>query len=191
MDNFNNNLVNSIGSLTLILGPMFSGKSTRLINYARKFKIINKKLLIFKHIIDNRYDTNFICSHNLDKEPCICIDDINLIFDHPDYKLSNIIIIEEAQFFPILLKPIKQMVDIDNKIVIISGLNGDSNRNNFGDIYNLIPFCDNIEFCSSLCKICSNGTPAIFSKKITLNTDQILVGANDSYIAVCRYHYNN
>ena len=66
----------SIGHLTLIIGPMYSGKSTRLINYARKFKIINKKFLIFKHNIDTRYDTDFICSHNLDKEPCICIDDI-------------------------------------------------------------------------------------------------------------------
>jgi len=182
----------SVGHLTLIIGPMYSGKSTRLINYARKFKIINKKFLIFKHNIDTRYDTDFICSHNLDKEPCICIDDVYKIFDHLEYNKTDVIIIEEGQFFPILIEPIKQMIDIDNKIVIISGLNGDSNREQFGDINNLIPHCDNIEYCTSLCKICSNGTPAIFSKKIIINnTDQILVGSYDHYIAVCRYHYNN
>jgi hypothetical protein len=101
-----------VGHLTLILGPMYSGKSTKLINYARKFKIINKKFLIFKHNIDNRYETDYICSHNLDKEPCICIDDIYKIFDHKEYNNSDIIIIEEAQFFKKLIDPIKKMIDI-------------------------------------------------------------------------------
>lgn len=177
------------GHLTLIIGPMYSGKSTKIINCIRKFKSIDKKMIVVKHILDNRYADNHISSHNLDKEPCVCINDLNSIFNFDDYEKSKIIIIEEAQFFDNLITPIKKMTDLDKKIVIVSGLNGDSDRKVFGDILNLIPFTDNIDFCTSLCKICSNGTPGIFSKKIVNDDKQILVGSNESYISVCRNHY--
>jgi thymidine kinase len=179
------------GHLTLIIGPMYSGKSTKIINYIRKFKSIDKKMIVVKHILDNRYSDNYISSHNLDKEPCICVNDLNYVFNFNDYENSKIIIIEEGQFFDNLIIPIKKMIDVDKKIVIVSGLNGDSNRNSFGDILNLIPFADNIDFCTSLCKKCSNGTPGIFSKKIVNDDKQILVGSNESYISVCRNHYLN
>jgi len=184
-------MINNKGSLLLILGCMFSGKSTAIIHYARKYKAIKKKILIIKHIYDNRYADNHISSHNLDKEPCITMNDLNNSFDDDKYKNADIIIIEEAQFFKSLVIPINKMVDIHNKTVIVCGLNGDFKRNNFGDIRNLLPYVDNIHYCKALCSICNNGTEAIFSKKITDNNNQVDIGSNDSYIPVCREHYNS
>ena len=71
-----------MGYLKLILGPMFSGKSTKLIELIRKYKVINYKIMIIKNGIDNRYsDEAEIVSHNKDTESCIVVDDLNEIKD--------------------------------------------------------------------------------------------------------------
>jgi len=187
-----NNKFNN-GYLNLIIGPMFSGKSTKLIHYIRKYKTLKYPMLVIKPSIDIRYtDSNEICTHNYEKESCISynIDELNLIFSDPQYKLSKIIIIEEGQFFTSLYENIKQMTDNDKKIVYITALNGDSNRNLFGDVYKLLPLCDNIEFMQALCVQCSDGTHGIYSKRFEQNnSNQVYVGGSDIYQAVCREHY--
>ena len=118
------------GYLHLILGPMFSGKSTKLIQYINKYKTLNKKLLIIKPSIDNRYTTSAnICTHDMQIQNCICIDHSNLdtLFNLDTYSTSSIIIIEEGQFFDNLFENINQMLS-DRKTIYISALNGDSNR---------------------------------------------------------------
>jgi thymidine kinase len=182
------------GYLTLILGPMFSGKSTKLIQYINKYKTLNKKMLIIKPSIDNRYTTTAnICTHDMQTQNCICIGhyELNSIFNLDTYTESNIIIIEEGQFFDNLFENINKMLT-DKKTIYISALNGDSNRELFGEIYKLIPICDNFEFLQALCLDCSDGTPAIFSKRLnTNNLNKILVAGATEYKAVCRHHYLN
>ena len=78
---------------------------------------------------------------------------------------NNYIIIEEAQFFKDLLLFVIDHVEIKGKNVIVVGLDGDSNRENFGDIHKLIPLCDDIVKLKAYCSICRNGVRAIFSKK--------------------------
>ena len=75
------------------------------------------------------------------------------------------------------------------KHVICAGLDGDFNRQPFGDVLRLIPHCDDIIKLKALCKRCGNGTPALFSKRIVNNSKTTLVGSNDCYEAVCRMHY--
>ena len=184
-------LFNKEGSLKLIIGPMFSGKSTRLIQYIRSYKTLGENIIVVKPSLDKRYtELNEICTHNHDKENCICFDKDSLynIFDD-NYKKTNIIIIEEGQFFANLFDIVKRMTDIDKKVVYVTGLNGDSNRELFGDIYKLIPLADHIEFLQSLCMDCKDGTSAIYSKRIVSNNDQILVDGSNSYKAVCRKHF--
>jgi len=180
------------GYLNLIIGPMFSGKSTRLIHYIRKYKTLKFEMIVIKPSIDNRYtELNEICTHNFEKENCITFEPNNLsdIFNDPNYTNSKIIIIEEGQFFTSLYDNVKKMKDIDKKIVYITALNGDSERQLFGDVYKLIPLCDNIEFMHALCICCSDGTLGIYSKRSCSNNNQICVGGSSVYQAVCREHY--
>ena len=182
----------SQGYLNLIIGPMFSGKSTRLIQYIRKYKTLGLNLIVIKPSLDTRYTTkNEICTHNHEKESCNIYDRDKLeeIFNHSEYNNYEIIIIEEGQFFMNLFEIVKRMTDIDKKKVYISALNGDFNRDLFGDIHKLISLADNIDFLQSLCIDCKDGTPGIYSKRITNNSLQILVASNDNYKAVCRKHY--
>ena len=80
------------------------------------------------------------------------------------------------------------MVENHNKIVYICGLDGDFKRNRFGKILELIPYCDKIVKLQSLCSICKNGNPAIFSYRITEESSQIVIGS-DNYIPLCRACY--
>ena len=79
--------------------------------------------------------------------------------------------------------------DLKNKHLIIAGLDGDFNREPFGDIVRLIPQAEKVTKLSALCIICSDGTPANFSKRISASKNKILVGSTDDYIAVCRGCY--
>jgi thymidine kinase len=182
-----------MGYLKLILGPMFSGKSSKLIELIRKYKIINYKLLIIKNAIDNRYSNDSkIISHNKDSEPCISISNLNNIFQDQilsnKYFESKVIFIEEAQFFKDLHNFILSALK-DDKIIYVVGLNGDSNQLNFGEIHKLLPVCDDIELLKACCKICMDETPALFSKRIIQREEQVHVGGVDEYIPVCRKHF--
>jgi thymidine kinase len=76
------------------------------------------------------------------------------------------------------------------KKVYIAGLNGDSNKNLFGNLYKLISHADEIIFLKALCKICKDGTLAIFSKKMVDNQMQVEIGGVELYYPVCRDHMN-
>jgi thymidine kinase len=179
--------------LKLILGPMFSGKSTKLIELIRKYKIINYKTMPIKHSSDSRYsDDDAIYSHNKDSEPCFKMDKLMSIFEDSIqkavYQYSQVIIIEEAQFFTDLYTFIIKALD-DKKTIFVVGLNGDSSQKNFGDIHKLLPLCDDIELLKAYCFVCKNETPGIFSKRLVSDSGQIHVGGVDEYIPVCRNHY--
>jgi thymidine kinase len=96
-------------------------------------------------------------------------------------------LIEEGQFFTDLYKYV--ILWCQTKRVYIAGLNGDANKQLFGDIHTLIPHADEIIFMKALCKTCNDGTPAIFSKKMITNNNLIEVGGSELYSAVCRKHF--
>ena len=77
------------------------------------------------------------------------------------------------------------------KIIIISGLDGDYKREPIGEILKVIPLCDDVVKLKALDMIDKDGSEAIFSKRIVESDEQILVGAQESYIAVSRKNYLN
>ncbi len=174
------------GYLELILGPMFSGKSSRLIQIIRKYRTLNQKILIVKPDLDKRYSLESeIVTHDKIKEPCISCTKLNDIQNKiNDY---SIILIEEGQFFEDIYDNVIEWCK--NKKVYIAGLNGDAKKELFGNLYKLLPHADEITFLSALCKVCNDGTPAIFTKKIITNNNIIEIGGEDLYTAVCRKHF--
>lgn len=184
-----------MGKLELIIGPMFSGKSTELIRHIRMMKVINAKYIVIKPKIDNRYESDKIVSHNKDSESCIVVDDLNEVTD--DMIIDCIyLIIDEGQFLKNLKSKVLYWVEKLNKNVIIGGLDGDFQRNPIGEIIALIPYADICNKKTALCKMCNDGTNALFSHRIceknkSDSNNQILIGSNDSYIPLCRTHYLN
>jgi thymidine kinase len=175
-------------TLDIIIGPMFAGKSTELIKRIRKLNVLNKKHSSIKPLIDKRYSDTQIVSHNNDRMYCSCFESIKDFINNTNINNLDTVFIEEGQFFPDLKDGVLKLVEEYNCNVVIVGLDGDSNRNKFGQILDLIPYCDTCIKISALCKRCNDGTPAIFSHRNSDSTKQIEVGVAD-YEALCRKHY--
>lgn len=183
------------GYLELILGPMFSVKTTQLIQIYKKYTYIGKKVAVVNYYEDTRYDTCMLSTHDKIMIPCIQTPNISQLWKNIDnmyyqqLRESDVILINEGQFFPDLCECVLDMVENHNKVVYICGLDGDFKRNRFGEILELIPYCDKITKLQSLCSICKNGKNAIFSHRLTEESSQIVIGS-DNYVPLCRKCYN-
>jgi len=182
------------GRLELILGCMFSGKSSEIIRRIRNHRVIGRKILIINHSSDIRYistDENrehAVISHNKDTESAVPLTELKHMFELDDYRTSEIIFIEEAQFFPDLYETVYRAVNEDHKYLVVAGLDGDFRCQPFETI-RLVPIADQVDKLTAFCVTCRNGTPAIFSKRIdTRDTTREVVGGSDKYIPVCRAH---
>ncbi|AYV76886.1 MAG: thymidine kinase [Barrevirus sp.] len=176
-------------SLNLILGNMFSGKTSELIRRYNRYSIGNKKCLMIKYKNDTRYDPFMIVTHdNIKIKAIVC----EFLYE-ADIIISNydVICIDEVQFY----KDANIFCDKwanQGKTVEACGLNGTFNRTQFPIISNLIPLAENITFLKAICK--ESGEEATFTQ---LNTDtdglnketNELIGGSDKYGAVDRKTY--
>ena len=176
------------GRLELIIGGMFSGKSSELIRRLKRYQAINGNILVINSSKDTRSNVEVLQTHDMVTMECIKTDNIIEIIDSEKYKNANIIGIDEAQFFCQLITFVKLALS-DGKHIIVAGLDGDFKQEMFGYILHLIPLCDDVQKLTALCMECRNGTPGPFSKRTLPGCDeQEMVGAKDHYKAVCRYH---
>ena len=188
------------GYLEIILGSMYSGKTSRLVEIYKQCTFCNISVCVINHSIDNRYDTELLSTHDQIKIPCIktnklldvwsdCIYmESNVGLDKFQLAITSVILINEGQFFPDLEEFVKKIL-LNGKKVYVCGLDGDFERKKFGQILDLIPLCDKVTKLTSLCSMCKNGTLGIFSKRITSEQIQTVVGF-DNYIPVCRSCYD-
>jgi thymidine kinase len=181
---------NSSGFLELIIGPMYSGKTSSLLEIYKKCNFCNIQVVIINHNIDNRYHDTMMSSHDLQMAPCLQTNTLAQIWPSNDsLKNAEVILINEGQFFSDLYDIVFDMLQ-NNKKIYVCGLDGDFERKKFGSILDLIPLCDKVKKLNSICSICRNGTPGIFSMRLTSEKEQTIVGSNN-YIPVCRKCYNN
>ena len=184
-------------SLSIIIGPMFSGKTWHLIKTFHKKKEEGKKVVVLNYSADTRYGENILSTHNQIQIPCLMVKnlcDIWLNREHPNYmeiRRADIILINEAQFFEDLEDVVLDMVETCEKYVEICGLDGTYSRTPFGngDIFKLMPFADHIEKLQGQCAKCPGNSS--FTFRITKDTDEIVIGGADKYIPVCRTCYNS
>jgi len=179
----------SYGYLKVVLGCMFSGKTTYIIRECKKWQSIGKNVLMINYIMDNRYtDRNEVVTHDKIKVDCIMLREFDELLPS---SLNNydVILINEGQFFNKLRVNVLNWCDKLKKIVVVSGLDGDFKRGKFGEMVDLIPDCDEIIKLKAYCSMCKDGTEALFSWKITNNNNLIDIGT-DNYVPLCRYHYN-
>ena len=174
-------------SIHLIIGCMFSGKTTALINAAKMNKLLNKKVLMINYNLDNRYSSsNKMITHDLISVDCIAAEK-NLLKCAVDSEV-DVICINEGQFFENLVVFCTAMCNI-GKEIYVCGLDGDYLKRPFGEILNLIPHCDTVVKMYALCMKCKNGTKACFTKKISNSNSLIEIGSYDIYMPVCRKCY--
>lgn len=175
------------GRIEIILGCMFSGKSTELMRRISRYEAIGEDTLIINSDLDSRTGDS-IKTHNNTKKDALKCSNLMDIIQHPLFLKSKIIGIDEGQFFEDIREFLLKTENM-NKTIIISGLDGDSERRPFGKILDCIPLCDEVIKLTAMDMIDKDGTPAIFTKRIIKNNEQICIGAAGDYIAVARHNY--
>jgi len=176
------------GKLELILGGMFSGKSTEIIRKIRLLQNKGKKVLVIKPVIDSRYISNKITTHNFESVECVVLNRLDEISDENLLKYYTVVV-DEGQFFIDLFDTISRWIDNFPINIIVGGLDGDFKRNPMGQMLNLIPIADYYQKFVSYCNICEDCVDAPFSFRLNKSTDTVFVGGSESYIPVCRKHY--
>lgn len=181
-------------SLEVILGPMFSGKTSRIIDIYEKCMLSNINVVVINHSSDTRYSSNMLSTHDQKMIPCIvCDDNLYSMDKNPETRkqiaLASVILINEGQFFENLFAWVKFHVDDLKQDVHVCGLDGDFQREKFGQMLQLIPISDKVTKLRSLCALCKNGKKAPFSLRLVKSDEQILIGADASYKPVCRECY--
>lgn len=167
-----------MGKLYLTVGPMFSGKSKKLLRYC----LTNSRCIFVRSKLDTR---PYLCHDET-------VDDskINIIRVSKLNELENnfdCLCIDEGHLFEDLYEFVKELIDNTDKNVYVAALNGDFAREVFENVSKLFSICDDIEMLKAKC-FC--GENAIFSHRISKNENKILIGGAESYVPLCRKCYN-
>ena len=178
--------------LEIIIGCMFSGKTTELIKRIRTANILFKNdIMIINHKNDDRYSMkSYVCSHDKEAIDAIPVLELTPLLFTTEFQDAKAIFIDEAQFFDDLYEFVMEALNT-NKWIVVCGLDGDFQRKPFGEILNLIPLADSLCKLSALCTKCCDGTPAIFSQRKSIVQGRVLIGSENDYEPVCRTHYEN
>lgn len=182
-----------VGRLEVIMGCMFSGKSSELIKRIRKQELLGKRILVINHAKDARYSLvenghNVVCSHDLVKVNAVAMTNLQEALDICGS--YDIVFVDEGQFFHDLHVVCMELVETIGKHVVVSALDGTYERKPFEQVMMLVPFADDVIRLNALCIMCKDGTSAAFSKRIVNagETDEF-VGGIESYVSVCRRHF--
>lgn len=185
------------GFLKLIIGPMFAGKTTELIQEAKK--VSTEISLRISHSINFRDvdDEGKIVYHSHANEVLgnvFCFDKLSDIRKFKGYAKVEWIFIEELQFFEDCYEEVVKMVDLDGKKVVAAGLDGNFMREGFGRMLELVSMADEVVKKTAVCGVDGCDRAAPFTKKIGGDTggDVVVdVGGEDKYLPVCRKHYSD
>ena len=173
------------GSIEVICGSMFSGKTEELIRRLKRAKIANLRVEIFKPKIDVRYDVHNIVSHDENAILSTPIDNSQtILLLHNE---ADVIGIDEAQFFDDQLPDVCDQLALKGKRVIVAGLDMDYTGKPFGQIPFLLSKADYITKLHAICVKCGNIANYSFRKKA--DTSQVLLGEKDLYEPRCRKCY--
>lgn len=176
-----------ISKLTVITGPMFSGKSSELLRMGERHILAKQQVVYIKPSLDNRYSENEIVTHagkcvdalSIDKDTCVL--DIDIV------KNADVLLIDEVQFFgPKMCSAITVLLN-KGKIIYVSGLDMDFKRIPFNSTMYLMGIADTVLKLTAVCEICS--ADAVQSLRLGDDESLVKLGEKDAYIPVCRKCY--
>ena len=175
----------NVGWIEVICGSMFSGKTEELIRLVRRASIARQKVAIFKPRIDSRYSDDHIVSHSELKIESQVVSNAKEIIENA--LESQVVGIDEAQFFDDNLVKVCQKLANMGKRVIVAGLDTDYRGVPFEPIPQLMAIAEYVTKTHAICVICGN--PANFTYRKTHDEARVIVGADEIYEARCRNCY--
>lgn len=177
------------GSLELICGSMFSGKSEELIRRLKRAELAKQNVLVFKHSLDNRSTIEYVVSHCGSKLKAIPLENPQDILELTTSTVT-VVGIDEVQFFEIsIINVICKLIEL-GKRVLVAGLDLDFRGKPFGSIPTLMAIADNVTKLQAICIHCGKNahfTQRLVNGKPARHDDPLIViGAEEQYQARCR-----
>jgi thymidine kinase len=180
------------GSIEVVCGSMFSGKTDELIRRLVRATIARQKVQVFKPAIDIRYAVEKVTSHAGSKFDAIPIEKADEIFKKLDQE-TTVLGIDEAQFFDPEIVPVARQLAERGVRVIAAGLDTDFRGEPFGPMPILMSIAEEVDKLHAICMVCGgeasrtqrlvNGKPARYDDPV------VIVGASELYEARCREHH--
>lgn len=180
------------GSIEVITGSMFCGKTDELIRRLRRATIARQKVQVFKPAIDNRYAVEKVTSHAGSEYNAKPIQSAPEILDWLD-EFTTVVGIDEAQFFDDRVIPLCQELATRGIRVIVAGLDTDFRGEPFGPMPFLMAEAEVVDKLHAICMVC--GEPASRTQRLVdgrparYNDPVVIVGASEMYEARCRLHH--
>ncbi len=175
------------GSLEVICGCMFSGKTEELITQIRRAEIARLRFQVFKPQVDTRYADEAVASHDKSQFPATPVEKAADILKHLDAN-TEVVGIDEAQFFDLDVIQVAEHLANEGRRVICAGLDTDWRGEPFGPMPILMAKADVIHKQYAICVVC--GMPATRTQRMVAADQQFLLGSQDSYEARCRKHFD-
>lgn len=175
------------GSIEVVCGPMFSGKTSELIRRVERAMIAKQRVQIFKPAIDVRYDAEGVVSHSsraMKAEPVESAVDILIRLKDS----TRVVAIDEVQFFDEGITTVVSKLAARGYRVICAGLDLDYRGQPFGPMPTLLAMADEVVKIHAICMVC--GAPATRTQRLSKSKEQFLLGETDAYEARCRGHYS-
>lgn len=173
-----------VGKITVITGPMYSGKTTELLSFVEIYNIGRKKTVIFKPSIDNRYGVDVVSTHTGFKVRAHRISSSKEILNYISEDIDAVFI-DEIQFFDVGLVEIVKKLVFSGIDVYCAGLDISYLENPFETTSKLLAIADEVIKKKAVCEKCGEHR-ATYSYKIVPDGGEIDVGGKEKYIAVCR-----
>ena len=174
------------GSIEVICGSMFSGKTEELIRRLKRADIAKLKVEIFKPATDVRYDDNAVVSHDQHAVQSTAVENsAAILFLNAD---TQVVGIDEAQFFDDGLPDVCNQLAAKGIRVIVAGLDMDFTGKPFGPMPALMSIAEMVTKVHAVCVCC--GSPAMYSFRKVASEETILLGEKESYEPRCRYCFN-
>ncbi|MDH4208555.1 MAG: thymidine kinase [Anaerolineae bacterium] len=177
------------GSIELICGSMFSGKTEELIRRARRARIAKQKIQVFKPALDDRYQVERLASHDGLSFDAVCVVEAAEILDRVDPD-TDVVIVDEVQFLDQHITEVCDVLADSGKRVIVAGLDNNFRGEPFGPVPALMAQADVVDKLHAICVIC--GAPATRTQRLidgrpaSYDDPIIMVGASEVYEARCR-----
>lgn len=161
---------------------MFSGKTTEMLRLTERHERAGRKRVLVKPAIDDRYKEENVNTHDSRSFPARRISRLAEVIDVEE----RVIGVDEGQFFPDLITACMQLV-AKGKIVVVAGLSSNSKMEPFGQMLHLLAVCDSSVMLTAVCKECGEDAP--FTLMLNQGPDEVVVGSDDKYKALCRVCY--
>lgn len=178
-----NGIATSAGWIEVIVGSMFSGKSEELIRRLRRARIARQKVQVFKPKIDDRYSKAEIVSHSDMRHDSLAVETAEELLHHIEGD-TQVIGIDEGQFFDAELVNVANYLAKQGKRVIIAGLDQDFMGKPFEPMPQLLAVAEFITKTHAICVKC--GETANYSQRTFESEALVEVGASGKYEARCR-----